>query len=333
MPFATAFFLTVILIWLLKFFLGKLEYAGRISDRHIGGKKYFRLGGVAIVSAFNLAIFLNPDLVISIQLWGIIFASWMILIMGIWDDLQEISWKVQLFFQSLATMMIFLFGVRISGLRIPFTDSMLVFESNLGILVSLMIMLVWIIIIINSLNWLDGIDGLAGGVFLIGATTIFVLSLRPEVNQPPMAILAMILAGSALGFLVFNFHPSIVIAGTSGSMFMGFILAAMAIFAGTKVATAILVLSLPIIDFIWVIGERIRRKKSIFEADKNHLHHKLLELGWSQRKITLYFYGTTALIAVVALNTRPIGKSIAFAAIFIGVASVSLLLNKKLKKT
>ena len=99
-------------------------------------------------------------------------------------------------------------------------------------------------------------------------------------------------------------------AGTAGSMFMGFALATLAIFSGTKIATTLLILTVPLVDFLWVIWERWKKKQSIFIPDKNHLHYKLLELGWSQKKIAVSFYIITGIIAIIALNTRAIGKSI-----------------------
>jgi len=142
----------------------------------------------------------------------------------------------------------------------------------------------------------------------------------------------MILAGSVLGFLVFNFNPSRILAGTSGSMFMGFSLAVLAIFSGTKIATALLVLALPIIDLVWVIGERIRQKKSIFKPDRNHLHYKLLELGWSQSKINALFYFITLIMAAIALNTRILGKSITFLAATLLLVLALAVINNKTKR-
>jgi UDP-GlcNAc:undecaprenyl-phosphate GlcNAc-1-phosphate transferase len=193
-------------------------------------------------------------------------------------------------------------------------------------------MVVWIVLMMNSMNWLDGIDGLSGGITLIGSLTIFFLSLKPEVNQPPVAILAIVLAGSVLGFLAFNFNPSQVLAGTSGSLFMGFFLAVLAVFSGTKIATALLVMALPVIDFVWVIGERIRNKKSIFKPDRKHLHFKLLELGWSQKKINIFFYIITLAVAAIALNTRFIGKSITFFLVAVIMAVALLSIKNKIKK-
>jgi UDP-GlcNAc:undecaprenyl-phosphate/decaprenyl-phosphate GlcNAc-1-phosphate transferase len=226
-------------------------------------------------------------------------------------------------------MLVYIFGLRIYAITNPM-GGIIEMSSSWGIIFSVILVIIWIVAIINSLNWLDGIDGLSGGVSFICAMTMVFLSLTPDVNQPPMAIMALIIAGTILGFLVFNFYPSIIIAGTSGSMFMGFSLATLAIFAGTKIATAILVLVLPIIDFAWVIGERIRNGKSIFKADRNHLHHKLMDLGWSQRKIALHYYSVTILVSIVALNTRAIGKSITLLiSIFIMVLTL-FFINKKL---
>jgi len=156
------------------------------------------------------------------------------------------------------------------------------------------------------------------------------LSLNPEVNQPPVGIIAVILAGAVLGFLIFNFYPAGIMAGTSGAMFMGFALAALAIFAGTKIATALLIMAIPIIDVFWVMGERIKAGDSIFKSDTRHLHRKLMELGWTQRKIALFFYAVTFLIAVVALNTRTIGKLITIILVAVIMVTALIIINKKL---
>jgi UDP-GlcNAc:undecaprenyl-phosphate GlcNAc-1-phosphate transferase len=163
---------------------------------------------------------------------------------------------------------------------------------------------------------------------VIVALTIFFLSLSAEVNQPPIAILAMILAGSILGFLVFNFNPAKIMAGTAGSMFMGFSLAILAIFSGTKIATTLLVLFIPVIDFLWVIYARWKNGKSIFISDKNHLHHKLLSLGWLPRKINFIFYSITIVVAIISLNTRALGKSITLFLVSLVLLIVLIILNK-----
>jgi UDP-N-acetylmuramyl pentapeptide phosphotransferase/UDP-N-acetylglucosamine-1-phosphate transferase len=188
----------------------------------------------------------------------------------------------------------------------------------------------WIILVMNAINWADGIDGLAGGITLITSATILILSLRPEVNQPFIAILCIIFIGTVLGFLIFNFNPAKIMAGTSGAMFMGFVLAVLAVFSGTKIATALLVLAIPIIDSLWVIGERFRNHKSIFKPDRNHLHYKLIKLGWSERKIVLSYWAITFLIALVALNTRAFGKGIVLVITAIIMIFILIIVNRKI---
>jgi len=331
-PFVISFILTALFMFLLKFIAGNIKWRGRMSIRHIHKGNVFRVGGIAMIIAFNLSILFNKDLFITAQLYGIMIASGIILIVGVWDDIREVFWKTQFFYQVASAILVFIFGLRIFSVTNLLSGGNIKLDAGIGIIFSILLVIFWVVVMINAMNWLDGIDGLSGGISFIGAITIFVLSLYPEVNQPPVAILAMILSGTILGFLIFNFYPSMILAGTSGSMFMGFALATLAIFAGTKIATAILVMSLPMIDFVWVIGERVRNRKSIFKADKNHLHHKLLELGWSQRKIALHFYIITVLISIVALNTRAIGKSITLAATIIIMTGALIFLNKKLAK-
>lgn len=329
-PFLVSFLITVFLIFLGIYAGKKIKWRGRSTARHIHRAGVARLGGIVMVIAFNLAILLNKDLVISSELYGVMAASLVLLLVGVWDDIKELYWKIQFFFQVALAVMVFIMGVRIYFITNPLTGGILSLDSGMGMVFSIALVIFWIILMINSMNWLDGIDGLSGGISFIGALTIFFLSLRPEVNQPPMAILAMIAAGTALGFLIFNFNPSRILAGTSGSMFMGFILAVLAIFAGAKIATSILVMAIPIIDCVWVIGERIKNKKSIFKPDKAHLHYKLLELGWPQKKIALYFYAVTILIAVAALNTRFIGKTITLLITAAIMAVFLLIISKKI---
>jgi len=330
-PFLIAFIIAIIFI-ILGIILGrKIKKNVREGIRHIHSKRIFRFGGIAIIIAFNSAIIFNKDLVITPQLWGILAASWAIMIVGTWDDFKEMFWKAQLFYQVTIAVFVFIMGIRIYYITNPLTGGILNLDTGIGVLFSAILVIFWITLMINALNWLDGIDGLSGGITFIGAITIFFLSLKPEVNQPPMAILAMSLAGASLGFLIFNFYPSRILAGTAGSMFMGFSLAVLAIFAGTKIATSLLVMSLPLIDFIWVIGERYRSGRSIFKADKSHLHHKLIELGWSQKKISLFFYLVTILISIIALNTRTIGKSITLILTALIVLIFLTFINKKIK--
>ena len=208
------------------------------------------------------------------------------------------------------------------------------FHNYAGFIAGLIVVAIWAVLLMNSMNWIDGIDGISSGISLIGGATIFFLSLRPEVNQPPIGIISAVFIGGLLAFLLFNFYPAKILAGTSGSMFMGFVLAILAIFAGAKIATTLLVMAVPIVDALWVIGERFQSKKSIFSADRRHLHYRLLEFGWSPKKICIFYYVITGLIAVLALNTRAVGKTITF--VLFGVVMLCMIIwirNKVAQKT
>ena len=328
-PFISSFLVTSGILILFVFLCSKFDFLKIISKNTKNREKICRLGGVAIIIGFISSLFIIEDLVISQKLWGIIFASLIIFIFGILDDFFDFEWKIQLFFQVSIAIFVFIFGVRADYLTNPLGGFVFL---NIGkyLIPSLVFVVFWIVLLINSMNWIDGIDGLSGGISLVGSLSIFLLSLKPEVNQPPVAIISIALSGAFLGFLLFNFNPSKIMAGTSGSMFMGFILATLAIFAGTKIATALLIGTIPVINAIWVIGERIKFEDSIFKADKRHLHHKLLELGWSQRKIVAFLLGITSLVAIVALNTRAIGKIITLIMVFIIMISTFVFINKKL---
>jgi UDP-GlcNAc:undecaprenyl-phosphate/decaprenyl-phosphate GlcNAc-1-phosphate transferase len=328
-PFILSFFLSVIFTPPAIYLSRKIKWKGRDSSRHIHKKEITRIGGVVMVMVFICAVFLNRDLYITSEIYGIMIASVFLMLVGLWDDLREMYWKIQLFFQVAVSILIFIFGIRIYFITNPATGGIINLDTGLGVLVSIILVIFWTLLIINSMNWLDGIDGLSGGVTFISAMTILFLSLKSEVNQPPIAILASIIAGLVLGFLIFNFYPARAMAGTSGSFFMGFALAVLAIIAGTKIATALLILAVPIIDFLWVIGERIKNNKSIFRADKRHLHYKLLQLGWSERKISFCYWFVTILISIVALNTRSIGKGITLAIAVAIMLAVLIAINRK----
>lgn len=322
-PFLTAFALTAGLILL--FLLTPLfqRAAWRREKRHAGKKTISRLGGVAMLGAFTFVFFFDAHLVMTREFYGLLLGGVLILIFGLWDDMKELGWEIQVFFQVALTALIFIFGMRILSLTNPF-GGVWIFPYSDFVLPGFLILFFWVFLVMNAMNWLDGLDGLCGGVSLITLTSIFFLSLKPEVYQPPIAILAVIGIGVVLGFLVFNVHPARILAGTVGSMFLGFFIAVLAVIAGTKIATAILLLSLPIADALFVIWQRLREGVSIFQPDKRHLHYKLMELGWSERRVAAFFFGITALIALIALNTQALGK---FVALLLVLGVIFLLLS------
>lgn len=294
----------------------------RFGKRHSDKKTVSRLGGAAMLLAFIFTFFFDAHLVITREFYGLLMGSSLIFIFGLWDDLNELGWKIQVFFQAALAMLIFIFGMRIVTLSNPF-GGVWIFPYSDFVLPGFLILFVWIFLVMNAMNWLDGVDGVCGGVSFITFVTIFLLSLKPEVYQPPIAIIAVIGIGVTAGFLVFNMYPARILAGTAGSMFLGFLIAVLAIVAGTKIATALLVLALPIADAIFVIGQRLRDGVPIVEPDRRHLHYRLIELGWSERHIAWFFFGVTAVIALIALYTQALGK---FTALLLTLGLIFLLL-------
>ncbi len=180
---------------------------------------------------------------------------------------------------------------------------------------------VWVVFMINVLNWLDGLDGLVGGVSLIATVVLYLLAIKPEVNQLSMSVLAIILAGALVGFLPFNFFPAKIFLGDSGSQVLGFLLAVFAIISGGKLATAFLVLGVPILDVIWVIARRMLSRQPVYKADSFHLHHRLIRAGLTQKQTVVVFYTISAAFGIIALQTQSIGKLVA-ALVLIGIMIV-----------
>jgi UDP-GlcNAc:undecaprenyl-phosphate GlcNAc-1-phosphate transferase len=329
MPFLISLLVSLILLIVLILLSKKIILKDtRTSKRHNHKNGISRFGGVAIISAFILSIVINKNLVLSAPLIGVLFGSLAILVLGVIDDLRQMSWKTQLFFQFFIVMFVYIMGVRLEYITNPL-GGILMLKSGAGYAVGLFVSIAWVVFLMNTMNWIDGVDGVAGGVTLVSVVTIFFLSLRPEVNQPPIAIITAVLIGALMAFLLFNFYPARILAGTSGSMFMGFILAIMAIFAGAKIATTLLVMAVPIIDALWVICERLGSGGSIFSADKRHLHYRLIEIGWTPRKICIFYYGITALVAIVALNTNALGKAVTFLIVAIIMVGILFVIRRK----
>ena len=268
-----------------------------------------RWGGAALILVFWLAVFLDKNLVIDKPLWGLLMGSAVILIFGIWDDFKDLSPRIQLAIQILLALVIIGAGVSVEYLQNPFGG--VIRLDQFGFL----FIIVWIVLIMNVVNWLDGLDGLAGSVSLIGFATIFLLSISSLVNQPPIGILAIILVGALLAFLIFNFprkKGSLIFLGTSGSMFLGFMLGSLSIYSGSKVATAFLVLGVAVLDAIWVIWQRFKNGVPIWKSDQRHLHHRLLQLGLGQRKIVGLYLAISIAFGVIALISGTQGKLLAF---------------------
>ncbi|KYZ76332.1 UDP-phosphate N-acetylglucosaminyl 1-phosphate transferase [Anaerosporomusa subterranea] len=256
-----------------------------------------RMGGLAIYAGFLLAVLASVH--INRELFGILLGGTVILAVGIIDDLKQLPAKTKLFGQILAACVPMLFGVRIEWLTNPFGG--MIYLDYLSIPLTIL----WIISLTNTVNLIDGLDGLAAGVSTIASVTIMLVAAQQ--NFWTVAIFTAALAGSALGFLQHNFNPAKIFMGDTGSMFLGYMLAAVSALGTVKSAATIalvvpiVALGLPIMDTAFAIIRRFNSGKPIFKPDKGHLHHRLLAMGLTQKQVVLLMYVISACLGVSAI--------------------------------
>jgi UDP-GlcNAc:undecaprenyl-phosphate GlcNAc-1-phosphate transferase len=250
-----------------------------------------RLGGVGIWLGFMLAFWLmvlfNWEYPHGSGVVGILAGGSIIFALGLIDDLYNISPYVKLAGQFLAAVVAFYLGVQVNTLDLPGSKVLVLHAFSFPVTV------LWLMAISNAMNFIDGVDGLAGGVTTLSALTLAFVAVFT--NQPVAALLAALLAGASMGFLVFNFYPAKIFMGDSGALFSGFTLAAIAVTGvlKTKVVVMllpILVFCVPLIDITYSTLRRLFQLKNPFIADGDHLHHKLLKAGNSQIRTVAYFY-------------------------------------------
>ena len=301
------------------------------EERKIHKHPIAYLGGVAIFLGFIVAV--AATMTLSRQLVALVLGCAILVIVGVLDDRYGLSPWVKLIWQFVAAGVALSGGIGIVSITNPFggiidlTYGRFAFDlmgihfhiTPIGNLLSL----VWMVGLANTVNFLDGLDGLAGGVSGIAAVIMFLVSIGPRVDQPAVALLAIILAGSVFGWLPFNFYPAKIFMGDSGSYFLGLTLAMLSIYSGAKLATAALVLGFPIVDALWAATRRIARRTSPFRADRQHFHHLLLDVGMTQPQAVLTLYAVTLAFGLVALYIGSFAKLIALIALT-GLMAVSI---------
>ena len=265
-----------------------------------------------------IPITLDPSEVAALLLGGAAAAA-----LGAIDDLFDLRARWQLLGQVGLAVFAVLMGISIGFIANPITGGNLPLSSYGPLAAGFTVF--WIVGMINSINWIDGLDGLSSGIAFIAAVTLGLISLTTQVaplGQPLIAVLCFALAGALLGFLRWNFYPATIFAGTSGVQFVGYTLAVLAILGTAKVAVALLVLGVPIIDTFWIIVRRISQRRSPFTPDRTHIHHRLLDLGLSHRQTVLAIYGICLVLAVLALLLSGVTQLYAFAGVFIAFGLV-----------
>lgn len=308
----------------------------RPHPAHVQNRIVPRAGGLPIFIGIVIAILLFIPF--DKHILGILLAISLLLGIGLIDDfLKDFSPFPRLAAQVVAAVLIVISGVGINFVTNPLGGILrldtIVYNINFFgihnvILVADLFALLWIVWMMNMINWAKGVDGQMPGVIVVAATILGIFSyklyLQGDPNQLNIALLASIVAGTSLSFLIFNWHPAKIFPGFSGSTIFGLIIATLAILSGAKLAVAGLVLLVPAVDFFYTFTRRVLSKKSPFKGDQKHLHHLLLKKGWSHQKIALFYILGSAILGAAALNLDSKGK--VFAAILTGSALIGLIL-------
>lgn len=309
---AFAFGLTLILGSLAMFVFPKLKMMDRPHKYGLTRKPIPYYGGLVIFLAFSISVLIFTDF--DKHIFGLLVGGFLIMAIGFLDDMFNVNPWVRLFVQLLAASVIILSGIGIKSITNPLGGSFVLDQYKIPIKVNNIyyhftiladiFTIVWVMLLTNTMNFLDGIDGLPSGVTAIAAFVLFLLSIRPglhHMDQMQIATIAILLFAVCLGFLLFDFYPAKMLMGDTGSTFLGFMLAVLAIFSGGKVATVFLVLGIPILDAFWVILRRVLRGKSPLRGDLQHLHHRFLIAGLSKRQTLVLIYVFCAFFGLAAV--------------------------------
>lgn len=288
------------------YFAKKNNLIDKPDERKIHSEPIARLGGIAIWASAMLAFLLL--VVLSYYpygklLSGILLGSSLMFLLGIIDDVYGLNAKFKLMIQIAVASIVFLLGVNVDAIYNPFGDPI-----QLCPIVSYIVTILWIVGISNALNFIDGVDGLAGSIVTISSVTLGLIAVAMTPTNAISALIAFILAGSMLAFLTYNFHPAKIFMGDSGALFAGFLLATLSITGVMKspeltMFVPFFILSVPIIDITFSSLRRIAKGVSPFTPDAEHLHHKLLQRGFSQNQ-------TVAILSAIAVVSGAIASFI-----------------------
>lgn len=304
------------------------------ADRRVHARSTPRLGGLSIVAAFFASLialfatasevaqifFATPKLFAGLALGGL-----MVFAVGALDDIRGVRAWHKLWCQCLAAAAAYGFGFRIDAIKLPLFG-----DLDMGVF-GIVITMLWIVAIVNAINLIDGLDGLAGGIAFFACTTNLVVA---SINHDVVVmLLSAALGGATLGFLLFNFSPASIFMGDSGSMFLGYVLATTSILGSSvksSTTVAILVpfvaLGLPIIDTLLAMARRVLERRSIFTADRSHIHHQLLAMGLTHRRAVLTLYGFSVVFTAGAIIVS-VGRNTAVGAalVVIAIAAVGVV--------
>lgn len=271
-------------------------------------------GGLAIF----LAIFITIGLLMEMDkhIMAIAWASAITVIVGLIDDVRGMNPYVRLGINFLAVGIVVASGIGISFVSNPFGGIIDLSYPRIGFqlfgeyheiwVLADLFALLWIPILMNAINWSSGVDGQISGVVTIAAFVVGIISLTysADITQWPVSTLAFALAGAFAGLTIFHFYPQKIMPGYSATSLAGLLLGVISILATAKVGTVLVVLGVPLIDFVYLVVRRIVSGKSPVWGDRNHLHHKLLDMGWGKRRIALFYWLITSILGVAAVQTE-----------------------------
>lgn len=283
---------------------------------------------------------------LTTQMWGIILGVIVLMISGAIDDKFDLSSKQQFFFQILASIITVIAGTSITFIQVMGVEidlNLFSKEFFLGDLIYNFVFpadlftVFWIVTIINALNWVFGIDALGEGITIITSITIMFIAVKT--GRPELAILPAALGASLFGYLPYNFPPSKIISGTIGTSSYGFLVAVLATISGAKISTAILLLTLPLFDMFWVIIYRLSHFKNVpllkrpFQKGRIHLHHRLINAGYTIKETVVIETSAMAVIAILAYYLAGFGAKLLSVSIFMAIialiASITVLSSRK----
>lgn len=306
----------------------------------INTKPVPRAGGLAVAGAFaligTLLVIFSAQLGLSAGsgsaeltsdgaaalLLGTVIAG----VIGLIDDRYDLRARWQIIGQFLIALIPIAFGLRIAFISNPFGAGDLLFPDAIALGVTIF----WTLGMQNSMNFIDGLDGLSGGISLFAAVTLGVIALP---TSPLLAALSFTLAGALAGFLRFNFYPASIYMGTSGILAVAYALAVLALLGTAKVAAALLILGVPIIDALFVIVGRIAAGRSPYTPDESHIHRRLLSYGFSHRGSVLVLYALTAALSILALLLTGSATLYAFMGLLVVLGGVVAYLSRATERT
>lgn len=277
--------------------------------RRVHNKPMPRVGGIAIVISMFIGLMIYyfitrkiPSIALDKKFLGFLIGGTVIFAMGLIDDIFNLKARYKFLFQLVAAIIVYAFGVRISGIKIPFIYTDII---NFGWL-DFPITLIWIIGITNAINLIDGLDGLAAGISAISATALLIIFITTSASLEAIVITA-VLVGSTLGFLPYNFNPAKTFMGDVGSNFLGFTLATVSILGFAKgytilaIIAPILALGVPIFDTLFAMIRRFLKGQPMLKPDGAHIHHRLIKRGFSQRQAVIFLYTITSVLCMIAV--------------------------------